>query len=81
MNDSGFCDRKIDAEMRHAQELGTTDSRAADTQWARIDHQLTDAAAWIPYLSQKQLDFVSKRVGNFQFHPEWLVLFDQLWVR
>ena len=29
----------------------------------------------------KEIDFVSKRVGNLQFHPVWLVLFDQLWVR
>jgi peptide/nickel transport system substrate-binding protein len=81
LNDSGFCDRTIDAEMRHAQALGITDSRAADAEWAHIDHQLTDAAAWIPFMSSKQLDFVSTRVGNFQFHPQWLMLFDQLWVR
>jgi hypothetical protein len=26
-------------------------------------------------------DFVSKRVGNYQFHPLWGLLIDQLWVR
>jgi peptide/nickel transport system substrate-binding protein len=67
--------------MRRAQALQPTDPRAADAQWAHIDHELTDAAPWIPLSSGRALDFVSKRVGNFQFHPEWSLLFDQLWVR
>jgi hypothetical protein len=25
--------------------------------------------------------FVSKRVGNYQFHPQWGLLLDQLWVK
>jgi hypothetical protein len=25
--------------------------------------------------------FVSKRVGNYQQHPQWGTLFSQLWVR
>jgi hypothetical protein len=61
--------------------LQTTDPHAANAQWAEIDHELVDAAPWIPYSNGRALDFVSKRVGNFQFHPVWEVLFDQLWVR
>jgi YVTN family beta-propeller protein len=80
-NDSGFCNRRLDAEMRRAQTLQPTDPHAADAQWAHIDHELVNAAPWIPYLNGRALDFVSKRVGNFQFHPEWGVLLDQLWVR
>ena len=67
--------------MRDANNLQATDSRAADAQWAHIDQQLVDAAAWIPYLNPKVVDFVSKRTGNFQFHPVWTLLLDQLWVR
>ena len=63
------------------QALEPTDPHAADARWAHIDHELVDAAPWIPYSNGRKLDFVSKRVGNFQFHPEWGVLFDQLWVR
>ena len=80
-NDSGFCNRKLDAEMRRAQTLQSTDTHAADAQWAHIDRELVNAAPWIPYLNGRALDLVSKRVGNFQLHPEWGVLFDQLWVR
>jgi YVTN family beta-propeller protein len=80
-NDSGFCNPKVDAEMRRAKTLEPTDPQAADAQWAHIDRELVNAAPWIPYLNGRALDFVSKRVGNFQLHPEWGVLFDQLWVR
>jgi peptide/nickel transport system substrate-binding protein len=80
-NDAGFCDPKLDREMDAAERLGATDIRSAEGQWAHIDRELVDAAPWIPYATGKKLDFVSKRVGNFQFHPEWTMLFDQLWVR
>jgi hypothetical protein len=26
-------------------------------------------------------DFLSKRAGDYQFHPLWGILIDQLWVR
>jgi len=26
-------------------------------------------------------DLISRRVGNYQFHPLWGLLVDQLWVR
>ena len=67
--------------MQRAEALQPTDPRAANARWANIDHELVDAAPWIPFSNAKEADFVSKRVGNFQYHPEWGVLFDQLWVR
>jgi hypothetical protein len=27
------------------------------------------------------VDFISARVGNYQFHPQWGLLLDQLWVK
>lgn len=35
----------------------------------------------VPFLNLKATDFVSKRVGNYQHHPEFDLLIDQLWVR
>ncbi|MGZ4414027.1 MAG: ABC transporter substrate-binding protein [Gaiellaceae bacterium] len=80
-NVSEFCDPAIDAEMRHAVRLQATDTQAANALWSRIDHQLTDAAPWVPYNHAKDVAFVSKRVGNYQDNPEWGVLLSQLWVR
>jgi hypothetical protein len=31
--------------------------------------------------NRRNVDFVSKRVGNHQYNPQWGVLLDQLWVK
>ena len=69
------------ALMDQALALQTTDPAAADKLWERVDRALTDQAAWIPYATPRQHRFVSKRVGNYQSHPVWGILLDQLWVR
>jgi hypothetical protein len=48
--------------------------------WAEIDRAVVDMAVWAP-LFNEGTDFVSERVGNYQFHPAYLVLLDQLWVQ
>jgi hypothetical protein len=35
----------------------------------------------VPADNGKNVAFLAKGVGNFQFHPEWGVLLDQLWVK
>ena len=42
---------------------------------------ITDQAPWLPMFNPKNIDFVSKRVGNYQFSPQWLFLLDQAWVQ
>jgi YVTN family beta-propeller protein len=80
-NLSHFCDREIDRLARRAAELATTDQQASSEQWARVDHRLTDAGAIVAFVNVVDFAFVSKRVRNFQAHPQWGVLLDQLWVR
>jgi hypothetical protein len=45
-----------------------------------IDHQLIDQAPLIPVEVFQQADFVSRRVGNYQYNPQWGALLDQMWV-
>jgi peptide/nickel transport system substrate-binding protein len=78
---SGFCDRHIDTEMRRALEVQVTDPGAAADLWARVDHDIVDRAPWLFMVNPKYVSFVSPRVGNYQFSPQWGVLADQLWVR
>jgi peptide/nickel transport system substrate-binding protein len=80
-NVARFCDPALDASMRRAATLQPTEPQAAGALWARVDRRLTDLAPWVPLTSDIDLDFVSGRVGNYQYNPEWGVLFDQLWVR
>jgi len=49
--------------------------------WAAVDHELVDAAPWVPLYNLRGLELLSKRVGNYQFNPAYGSLIDQLWVR
>lgn len=78
---SYFCDRRIDRQIARARALQSTDARAANALWTRIDRDLTDQAPWLFLYNSKQADFVSRRVGNFQYNLQYGVLLDQLWVK
>ena len=75
-----FCDPAIDRQMDAALALQNMDPAAADKKWTAIDRALTDRAAWIGYATPRKATFLGSRVGNFQFHPVWWVMLDQLWV-
>jgi peptide/nickel transport system substrate-binding protein len=80
-NQSEFCNPRIDAEMEKALERQLTDPGTAGALWARIDRQVVRKAPWVPLFNLRRFNLVSQRVGNFQFHPVWFALFDQMWVR
>jgi YVTN family beta-propeller protein len=79
--DSQFCDLGIERRMSEAAQLQLTDLAAAHELWTSIEHDLTDLAPWVPLVNRSWVNFVSERVGNFQVHPEWGPLVDQMWVR
>jgi YVTN family beta-propeller protein len=80
-NWSEFCDRGIEVEIQRALRLQSGDPYLANRLWARIDREIVDEAPVVPLVTLKQVDIVSRRVGNYQFHPQWGVLLGQLWVR
>jgi len=80
-NASEFCDVALDTRATRAEALRSTDPSRADALWARIDRDLTDRGVWLPTVTPKTTDIASKRVGNYQYHPVWGVLLDQLWLR
>ena len=77
---SNYCDPAFDAMVAEARQLQTTDAAAATAKWAEVDRAVVDLALWAPFFNPGA-DIVSERVGNFQFHPAYLVLLDQLWVK
>ena len=81
MNFAEFCDRDIDAKIKRALALQASEPAAAGPLWADIDHDIVDKAPWVPTHTSKGFSLLSKRVGNYQYNPEWGVLLDQLWVR
>jgi peptide/nickel transport system substrate-binding protein len=80
LNLSAFCDREIEATMQEAGDLQASDPVRANELWTEVDRALADRAAAAPLVNQRVVTFVSARVGNYQFHPLWTTLFDQLWV-
>ena len=78
----GFhCDPKLDRLMERAQLLKAARPREAIALWERLDRRLTERAVWLPMINEHALDFVSERVRNYQVHPYWGVIVDQLWLR
>jgi peptide/nickel transport system substrate-binding protein len=76
-----FCDRAIDAQMGRAVAAQAQDPAAATTLWQQVEKSLLAQAPIVPAYNRSYVGFVSKRVGNYQYNPQWGVLLDQLWVK
>jgi N6-adenosine-specific RNA methylase IME4 len=76
-----FCDHRLDKAFHEANTLEAKDPRAAGIQWAQIDHQLVDQAAWVPLVNIRRVDFVSDRVRNYEADPTLGLIADQVWLR
>jgi len=80
-NIAEFCDKDIQAKMTQASNMQLTNLQGANDLWAQVDHEVTDQAPWVDLYNPKQIDFLSKRVGGYQWNPQWYILIDQLWVQ
>jgi YVTN family beta-propeller protein len=79
---SFFCDPAIDRLMDAAEREGATDPDEADATWARVDREVTDAAPWVPLVSVNWVDFLSARVGGYQYDQALDgPLLDQMFIR
>jgi peptide/nickel transport system substrate-binding protein len=81
INIAGFCDKKIDVQMKHALKTALEDETAANKEWTKIDREVTDAAPMATLFTPKHIDFLSKRVGNFTFSKQFYWLVSQSWVQ
>lgn len=81
VNIAGFCDKAIDAKMKEALALAVTDPEAADKLWTEIDKEVTDLAPIAPLFTPKRVDFVSTRLGNYVFSPQFYWVMSQAWVQ
>jgi len=80
-NHAEFCDPSIDREINRALSLQAPDPQAASELWRRVEDLTVDQAPWVPLLNLRSVDFLSKRMGDYQYSPQWGMLIDQLWVR
>jgi peptide/nickel transport system substrate-binding protein len=73
-----ICDPTIDALAAAARRATGTESNAL---WQEVYERIEATGAAVPLVNRREVTLVSKRVGNFQHHPMWGTLLDQLWVR
>jgi YVTN family beta-propeller protein len=76
-----YCDPRLDEKMKEAAALQASDPAPANELWAEVDRALVDRAVALPWGSPRNRVLVSERVGNYQSHPLWGTLLDQLWVK
>ena len=80
-NSNGYyCSPPIDQKMAEASRLELSDPAKATTLWTSIDHQLTASAAWVPTVNEREVEFVSQRLHNYEYNPVWGFLADQSWL-
>jgi peptide/nickel transport system substrate-binding protein len=80
-NISEYCNPQLDAKIKEAAALQASDPARAEELWSEIDRTLVDQAVAVPWRSPRDKALVSERVGNYQGHPLWGTLLDQLWVK
>jgi YVTN family beta-propeller protein len=75
------CNLALDAEMARALSFQLRDPRKASALWTRVDREITDQAYWVPTVTDRFIDLVSKRIRNYEFNPVWGFIADQAWLR
>jgi YVTN family beta-propeller protein len=80
-NFGAFCDKDVDAMIERAVRIPADDPAASGEAWAEVDRAITVRAPWVPLVNPTDVDFVSKRLENYQYNPQWLLLLAQVWVR
>jgi predicted ATPase len=76
-----FCDPSLTARINKALADQSRQAGTASQEWSAIDRTVVDRAVEVPLSNSLEADLVSRRVGNFEYNPQWGVLVDQLWVR
>ena len=67
--------------MRRAQAEQLSNPTGSRALWQQVDREIADASPWVPLMVTKDVNVLSKRVGNYQYSPATGMLIDQLWVR
>ncbi len=67
--------------MNAADREQGTDPQRAMVSWAAADRAVSYAAPWVGLANLNNIDFLSTRVGNYQYNPFLGVLLDQLQIR
>jgi peptide/nickel transport system substrate-binding protein len=78
---SRFCDAQVERTLSDATATEARNPTEAPALWQKAERQILRQAPIVPMANFDDPSFVSKRVVNFEYNPQWGVLVDQLWVR
>ena len=67
--------------MNYAGREASANPVAAARTWQAVDRDVTYAAPWVPLVNLNNVDFLSRRMTNYQYNPFFGVLLDQLRIR
>jgi peptide/nickel transport system substrate-binding protein len=81
VNMSGYCSKPVDAMMKKALKLGISNPEEALALWTKVDHAITDDAPLAVLLNPRQINFLSKRTGNFIWSAQFYMMFAKAWVQ
>ena len=81
VNIAGYCNEEMDNRMQETMVQSVTDPDSANVEWAAIDKAMMEEAPLVPLFTPKNIDFVSERVGNYQFANQFKWLISQSWVQ
>lgn len=76
-----FCNPSLEPRIAKALSEEPVNPGLASQQWTAIDHEIVNEAVDVPVANQTDPVFLARRVGDYQYNPQWGVLVDQLWVR
>jgi YVTN family beta-propeller protein len=76
-----FCDPEVDLLLKTALALQTENPPAATIVWLAAERAVLARAPIAPMWNGRQVDFVSSRLGNYQFNPEFGFLLGQARVK
>jgi YVTN family beta-propeller protein len=77
---SFFCDRAVDRLMDRAVAVALVNPPAGHRLWQQAERKILADAPVVPTFNRENVDFIAKRVGNYQYNPQWGPLVDQMWV-
>ena len=82
LNMAEFCDRRIDAESPCECTRSRRATRPPQVRlWGRSTTPSSTRRRGRRCTTRARLTVLGAQVGNYQYHPFWTVLLDQLWVR
>ncbi len=80
-NFAELCDPEVERRLKAAVSLQTEDPAAATVAWQAVERAVLELAPIAPLYNSRNVDLVSRRLGNYQYNPQYGFLLTQAWVK